>query len=46
MLKGILKSKCKTIEFCGIKCERDIEAETKIEMSPNSFNHESPTARL
>ena len=29
MLKGILKSKCKTIECCGIKIERDLEIELK-----------------
>ena len=29
MLKGILKSKCKTVECCGIKIERDLEIELK-----------------
>jgi len=31
ILKMIYKSKCKSCSFCGIKIERDIDAETEID---------------
>jgi hypothetical protein len=31
ILRMVYKSKCKSCSFCGIKIERDIEAETEID---------------
>jgi hypothetical protein len=45
LLKGILKSKCKTVKCFGVECERDLEIELK-DREMDNVNPLTPTARL
>ena len=46
LIRGLLKSKCKSFDCCGIKIERDVKIEEEIEMEQIRRNPISPTASL
>ena len=48
LARMVYRSKCKTIDCCGIKCERDVQGEEALDAQQQSMHHnndpESPTS--
>jgi len=48
LARMVYRSKCKTIDCCGIKCERDVQGEEALDAQQQSMQHnndrESPTS--